>query len=115
MNECVFCKIVKGEIPCQKVFENNEMLAFKDIHPAKEVHLLLIAKRHIESLFHTENTDSELLGKMLLQAKQIAKEFSPNGFRLVINTQEIGGQEVPHLHFHIVGGKKPVGQMFEKD
>ena len=115
MENCLFCKIVAGQIPSQKVFEDADLLAFKDINPAAEVHVLVIPKKHIASLFTAESNDAELLGKLVLRAKTIAQELSAGGFRLIVNTDKIGGQEVPHLHLHVLGGSKPIGKMVSKD
>lgn len=115
MENCLFCKIVAGDIPSQKVFEDADMLAFKDIAPVADVHILLIPKKHITCLFTAEPDDAVLLGKLVLRAKTIAQSFSPGGFRLIVNTDKIGGQEVPHLHFHILGGKKSLGKILSKD
>ena len=115
MENCLFCKIVAGQIPSQKVFEDADLLAFKDINPAAEVHVLVIPKKHIASLFTAESGDAELLGKLVLRAKTIAQELSAGGFRLIVNTDKIGGQEVPHLHLHVLGGSKPIGKMVSKD
>ena len=108
--DCVFCRIVQGEIPAQKIFEDDNLLAFRDIRPQCPVHLLLIPKRHITSLASAEETDAALLGQMLLKAHALASvEGSREGFRIVINTGYIGQQEVPHLHVHVLGGSVPLG------
>ncbi|MCL2830174.1 MAG: histidine triad nucleotide-binding protein [Betaproteobacteria bacterium] len=113
--DCIFCKIVRGEIPARKVFENDEMLAFHDIHPLRPVHLLLIPKKHIASLAGVGPEDAPLLGNMMAAANRLAVEAgSPEGFRLIVNVGSIGGQEVPHLHFHIVGGPEMVGPMLRR-
>ena len=115
MSDCIFCKIVDGKIPSARVFEDDDILAFKDINPARPVHVLVIPKRHIESLAHVTDADAPLLGKMLALANRIATEQgSPDGFRIIINTGRIGHQEVPHLHIHIVGGPEPVGPMLKR-
>ena len=108
MEDCIFCKIVKGEIPSSKVYEDEDILAFKDINPVTPVHILVIPKKHIESLNNIEAEDEKLLGKIFLTIKQIAKEqgIAEKGYRVVNNCGEDGGQEVKHLHFHILGGKK---------
>lgn len=112
---CIFCRIVRGEIPAGKVYEDDEILAFKDIHPARPVHVLVIPKKHIESLAHVTEEDTPVLGRMLAIANRIATEQgSPDGFRIIINTGRIGHQEVPHLHIHIVGGPEPVGPMLKR-
>jgi len=105
MSDCIFCKIVRGEIPCRKVYEDEELFAFHDIHPAAPVHFMLIPKLHIASLADTDDSHAKLLGKILLTAPKLAKEQGlENGFRTVINTGRGGGQEVFHLHIHIIGG-----------
>lgn len=115
MDNCIFCKIVRGEIPSRKVYEDDELFAFHDINPARPVHLLVIPKRHIESLATIEPADSAVLGRMLAVAHRLASENgSPDGFRVIINTGRIGQQEVPHLHAHIVGGPEPVGPMLKR-
>jgi histidine triad (HIT) family protein len=115
MDNCLFCKIARGDIPCAKVHEDEEILAFKDIHPQRPMHVLVIPKRHITSLSHVAEADVPLLGQMLAVANQIAvAEGSPEGFRVIINTGRIGGQEVEHLHAHIVGGPEPVGPMLKR-
>ena len=111
-DDCIFCKIVKGEIPSRKIYEDEEVYAFHDIHPARPVHLLVVPKWHIASLASAVEADRAVLGRLLLVANRLAAENgSPDGFRLIINTGRIGQQEVPHLHAHIIGGLKPVGPM----
>lgn len=108
MSECLFCRIAQGEIPSRKVFEDDEVVAFHDIHPAAPVHLLMIPKKHVESLLEAEDGDEALFGKMLGLAPRLAKEQGcENGFRVVINNGPDGGQEVYHLHIHILGGPRP--------
>ena len=115
MRDCLFCKIVAGTIPSQKVYEDDLVLAFKDIHPARPVHILVVPKKHITSLATVAPEDAEVLGHMLVKANEIAvAQGSPGGFRVIINTGEIGQQEVPHLHMHIVGGPDPVGPMLKR-
>lgn len=115
MSDCLFCKIVRGEIPASKVFEDEDVLAFRDIHPQRPVHVLMIPKKHIASLTAAAPEDSAVLGKMLLKANAIAvAEGSTEGFRVIINNGFIGGQEVLHLHAHIVGGPQPVGPMLKR-
>ncbi|MFA7679534.1 MAG: histidine triad nucleotide-binding protein [Pigmentiphaga sp.] len=112
MSNCIFCKIVQGEIPSRKVFENDELYAFHDINPAAPVHFMIIPKRHITSMQDVTEADAELLGKMTVLAPKLAEEQGctpgpEGGFRLVINTGAEGGQEVPHLHLHVLGGPRP--------
>jgi histidine triad (HIT) family protein len=104
-DNCIFCKIVRGEIPSKKVYEDDELFAFHDIHPVAPVHFMLIPKLHVASLMEAGDSHAALLGRMLLLAPKLAKEQGlNNGFRTVINTGEGGGQEVFHLHIHIIGG-----------
>lgn len=115
MENCLFCKIVRGEIPARKIFEDDEILAFHDINPARPVHFLIVPKRHITSLATVTMADVPALGRLLAVASRLASEQgSPDGFRVIINTGRIGHQEVPHLHAHIVGGSEPVGPMLKR-
>jgi histidine triad (HIT) family protein len=115
MNDCLFCKIARGEIPARKVYEDDEVFAFHDINPARPVHVLVVPKRHIVSLATVVESDIPVLGRILSLANRLAVEQgSPDGFRLLINTGRIGQQEVQHLHAHIVGGPTPVGPMFQR-
>ena len=99
MSDCIFCKIVAGSIPCQKVFEDDDILAFNDLHPQRPVHVLVIPKRHITSLATATADDVPVLGGMLARANEIAAaQGSPDGFRVIINNGRVGNQEVPHLH-----------------
>jgi len=115
VSDCVFCKIVDGRIPAQKVYEDAEILAFNDINPARPVHVLVIPKKHIASLATVTPADTPVLGRMLATASEIASaQGSTDGFRIIINTGRVGQQEVPHLHIHIVGGPDPVGPMLKR-
>ena len=109
---CVFCKIVQGLIPSRKVYEDDEMFAFHDINPWAPVHFLLIPKAHIPSMAQVEPAHEGLLGRMLVKVPQLALQEGVNpypqgGFRLVTNTGVEGGQEVHHLHWHVMGGPRP--------
>ena len=107
-DNCLFCRIARGELPSRKAFEDEEILAFHDIHPAAPVHLLVIPKRHLDSLVDARPEDEALLGKLVALAPRLAQEQGcDNGFRVVINNGPDGGQEVYHLHMHILGGPKP--------
>lgn len=107
MDNCLFCKIIKGEIPSNKVYEDDEILAFKDINPVAPVHILVIPKKHIACAKDIKVEDEALIGKMFTVINKIADEFNlDNGYRIVNNCGEDGGQEVMHLHFHLLGGKK---------
>ncbi|MBL7994042.1 histidine triad nucleotide-binding protein [bacterium] len=107
MSDCIFCKIVKKEIPSQFIYEDNDVVAFKDLHPKAPTHILLIPKKHIEKLTDMKAEDSALGGKLLLAVSKIAEieGIKENGFRVVVNNGKYAGQEVFHLHFHILGGK----------
>lgn len=104
--DCVFCKIVEGKLPSTKVYEDEEVLAFKDINPIAPIHILVIPKKHIKSL--TELNDDELLAHIFKVIKKVAKEqgIEEKGYRVITNIGEDGGQAVKHLHFHILGGTK---------
>ena len=107
MEDCIFCKIIKGEIPSNKVYEDDEILAFKDINPMAPVHILVIPKKHIESANDISEEDELLIGRMFTVIKKLAKENNlDNGYRIVNNCGEDGGQAVKHLHFHLLGGRK---------
>ena len=104
---CIFCKIIKGEIPCKKIFEDDEIFAFHDINAQAPVHFLVIPKRHIPNLTETKPEDSHLLGNLLFKAQELAVQqgCGEKGFRQVINCKSHGGQTVDHLHIHILGGR----------
>ena len=102
--DCIFCKIVKGDIPSNKIYEDDDVIAFHDIHPITKVHFLIVPKLHIESLMSCDTQHQILLGKMLLLAPQLALEQGLKGFRTMINTGREGGQEVFHMHVHVFGG-----------
>ena len=105
--DCVFCKIVAGDIPTTKVYEDDQVLAFRDLNPEAPVHVLLIPKKHISSLAHAAADDESLLGAIQLAAAKIAvDERLSEGFRVVTNYGDDGGQSVPHLHYHLLGGRK---------
>ena len=105
---CVFCRIVTGEIPSTKAYEDDELLAFHDIAPWAPVHVLVIPKRHIPSFYDAAEGDAPMLGRMLVLAPKLMRELGvTNGFRSLVNTGEDGRQEVPHLHLHVMGGPRP--------
>ncbi|MDR0222754.1 MAG: histidine triad nucleotide-binding protein [Oscillospiraceae bacterium] len=107
MNDCLFCKIANGEIPSEKVYENGEIVAFKDIAPQAPLHLLIIPKRHISGAQALNDGDAALAGELLLTAKRLAAENGlDDGWRVVTNVGENGGQTVSHLHFHLLGGAR---------
>jgi histidine triad (HIT) family protein len=108
MSDCIFCKIVAGDIPCNKVYEDDDVLAFHDIHPVAPVHFMIIPKTHVASLADCAAEHQAVLGKILLLAPRLAKEQGLNdGFRTIVNTGRGGGQEVFHLHVHVIGGGGP--------
>jgi histidine triad (HIT) family protein len=105
---CIFCKIVAGQIPSKKVYEDADLLAFHDIQPWAPVHVLIIPKQHIATLSDVDDTHQALLGSMLGLAPRLMRELGvTNGYRTVINTGPDGGQEVYHLHMHVMGGPRP--------
>lgn len=106
--DCLFCRIVSGEIPSQKVYEDDLVTAFKDINPAAPVHILVVPKRHIASLAHVQESDGSLLGHLLVTLSQLAASQGLNerGYRLVVNAGDEGGQTVGHIHFHLLGGRR---------
>ena len=108
MDDCLFCKIIKGDIPSTKVYEDEEILAFRDINPVTPVHILIIPKKHITSLVELKPEDEAVVGKIYTAINKIAKQegILEKGFRVIVNCGEDGGQEVKHLHFHLLGGKK---------
>lgn len=108
MSDCIFCKIINKEIPSTIVYEDEKIIAFKDINPVAPVHVLVIPKKHITSLIELEDEDKNIIGDIYLVINKIAKELgiAEKGFRVIVNCGEDGGQEVEHLHFHLIGGEK---------
>lgn len=102
--DCIFCKISKGEIPSTIVHEERDLIAFKDIHPAAPVHVLVIPREHIESVAHLKPEHEGIAGKLLFAAKNIADKAGLTGYKLVFNVGRDGGQVVDHLHLHLMGG-----------
>jgi histidine triad (HIT) family protein len=107
MEGCIYCKIIKGELPSKKVYEDDDLLAFEDINPAAPEHVLLIPKKHIATLNDVTEQDTQLLGKLFTTAKNIAadRKLSIDGYRLVMNCMAGAGQSVFHIHLHILGGR----------
>jgi histidine triad (HIT) family protein len=107
MSDCLFCKIAAGEIPAEKIYEDEEILAFRDIQPAAPVHFLVIPKKHIPTLMDTEAGDSLLLGKLLFKGQELAcsEGLEEGGARFVMNCKADGGQTVNHIHLHVLGGR----------
>ncbi|HEX8873458.1 MAG TPA: histidine triad nucleotide-binding protein [Nitrosospira sp.] len=107
MDDCIFCKIARGEIPSRKIYEDTDVLAFHDIHPAAPVHFMLIPKLHIGSLAEAGDGHRDLLGNMMVLIPRLALEQGcTDGFRTIINTGHVGGQEIHHLHIHVIGGRE---------
>lgn len=108
MEDCIFCKIIKGEIPSSKVYEDEEIIAINDINPVAPIHILVIPKKHIDCIAHLNEKDEHLIGKIYSVINKIAEEkgFKEQGFRVIVNSGKDGGQEVMHLHFHVLAGKK---------
>ncbi len=108
MEDCIFCKIINKEIPSQMIYEDEEIIAFKDIQPIAPIHILVIPKKHIKSLVELEKEDEILIGKIYTVINKIAKEqgILEKGYRVMVNCGKDGGQTVPHVHFHLLGGKQ---------
>jgi histidine triad (HIT) family protein len=106
MDDCIFCKIVRGEIPSRKVYEDADMLAFHDIHPLTRVHFMLVPKEHVPSMAELSEAHERVMGKIMVLAPKLAREQGCNdGFRIIINTGKAGRQDVYHLHVHVLGGE----------
>jgi histidine triad (HIT) family protein len=104
--DCIFCKIANKEVQGEIVYEDNEFMVFPDIHPKAPVHLLIIPKKHIASLQEVSERDTELMGNLLLTAQKVAKEKQLQGYKLQMNVGREGGQEVDHIHLHVLANKK---------
>ena len=111
--DCIFCKIVAGEIPSDTLYQDEEIIAFRDINPQAPVHLLIIPREHIPSLATATESQVSLIGHMVNTANKLAKRegISGSGYRLVVNSGEQGGQLVPHLHMHLLGGRQLSGAL----
>ncbi len=105
MTDTIFGKIIRGELPCDKVYEDEHCLAFRDINPGAPTHILLIPKKFMTNLFEATSQDKEVLGHMMVVSSKIATEQGLEGYRLVVNNGESAGQSVFHLHLHIMGGR----------
>ena len=107
MNDCIFCRIVQGTVPTQKVYEDEQCLAFEDVNPQARVHVLVIPKRHISSLVSIQDSEATLLGHLIVTCARVAKEkgVADQGYRVVANNGRGAGQTVFHLHFHVLGGR----------
>ena len=106
--DCIFCKIIKGEIPSSKVYEDDKVVAFNDINPVAPMHVLVIPKKHYESILEIDDNDMDIIGHIHKVIKQIVTEkgYDKTGFRIINNCGDDGCQEVKHIHFHILAGKK---------
>lgn len=107
MENCIFCKIIKEEIPSKKVYEDENIIAFKDINPVAPIHILVIPKKHIETLLNVSAEDSYLISEIFIAINKIAKQLGieQNGFRVIANCGKDSGQEVMHIHFHLLAGR----------
>ena len=115
MDDCIFCKIIAGTIACKKVFEDDDIFVFHDIHPVAPVHFMVIPKQHIASLVDVDDSHRMLLGKMLALGSKLALEQGcGDGWRTVINTGRVGRQEVYHLHIHFIGGNQVLPGMTKR-
>lgn len=115
MSDCIFCKIIRGEISSKKIYEDELVFAFHDIRPQAPVHFMIVPKEHIDSLAEVAPQHQEALGRMLVKAGELARSQELNeGFRTIINTGRVGCQEVYHLHVHILGGPDPLGPMLRR-
>ena len=109
---CIFCKIVRGEVAARKVHEDEHVLAFHDVRPQAPVHLLVIPKAHVATLYDADMRHHQALGRMLVIAGELARKAgAAEGFRTIINTGRVGHQEVYHVHMHVLGGPDPLGPM----
>ncbi len=108
MEDCIFCKIIKKEIPSEIVYEDEGIIAFKDINPAAPIHILVIPKKHISSIIDMKKEDEAIIGRIYSVINKIAEDIGikEKGFRVILNCGEDGGQEVKHIHFHLLAGKK---------
>ena len=106
--DCLFCKIINGEIPSEKVYEDEYVYAFNDISPTAPVHVLIVPKKHISTINDIEENDAELIGRIYLAVKNIAQEkgIAEDGYRVVTNCNQMAGQTVFHIHFHLLGGRE---------
>lgn len=104
--DCVFCKIVAGELPAKRLFEDDQLLAFDDISPQAPFHALIVPKEHLATLNDLEDAHAPMAGRMFLVARQLAEEHELPGYRVVVNTNQIGGQVVFHVHMHVLGGRQ---------
>jgi len=112
---CIFCKIARGLIPANKIYDDDEVMAFHDIRPQAPVHFLLVPKAHIATLYDAQPAHHAALGKMLTLAGRLAREAgATDGFRAIVNNGRVGHQEVYHVHMHVLGGPDPLGPMLSR-
>jgi len=112
---CIFCKIVRGDIPSRKVFEDDQVFAFHDIQPVAPVHFMLIPRKHIASMYDLTDDDTAVMGRIMTLAGRLAREQgAADGFRTIINTGRVGRQDVKHVHVHVIGGPDPLGPMIAR-
>ena len=112
---CLFCKIVAGDIPSKKVYDDEDVYAFHDVRPQATVHFLIVPKEHVATLYEAGMAQHRALGKMLALAGELArKEGATEGFRTIVNTGRVGHQEVYHVHMHVLGGPEPLGPMLQR-
>jgi len=113
--DCIFCKIARGEIPSQKVYEDEDIFAFRDIRPQAPVHLLVIPKEHVPTMYEAGMAQHRALGKMLALSGELARKAgAADGFRIILNTGRVAHQEVYHVHLHVLGGPDPLGPMLSR-
>jgi histidine triad (HIT) family protein len=112
---CIFCKIVRGEIPAKKIHEDEHVVAFHDVRPQAPVHLLIVPREHVATLYEADARHEKALGRLLALAGRLARQEGANdGFRTIINTGRVGHQEVYHVHMHVLGGPEPLGPMLQR-
>ena len=106
--DCIFCRIISGDIPSDILYQDEQVVAFRDINPKAPVHLLLVPRKHIESVAELSEDEASIMGHLVTVANRLAREagISEKGYRLVVNSGPEGGQEVPHLHLHLLGGRQ---------
>ncbi|HIC87680.1 MAG TPA: histidine triad nucleotide-binding protein [Aquificae bacterium] len=112
MKNCIFCKIINKELPSEIVYEDDKVIAFKDINPQAPIHILICPKKHIETINDLKEEDKDIIGHIFLVAKKIAKDLNVDkrGYRIIVNCNKEGGQEIYHIHFHFLAGK-PLGKL----
>ena len=111
-DSCIFCRIIRGELPANKVFEDDAMLAFHDIHPSAPVHFMVVPKEHVASMADLAPRHVETMGRIMIRIPELARaEGLTDGWRTIINTGRVGRQDVYHIHIHVIGGPDPLGPM----